>query len=323
MMVFHGSSASSPAHTEQFRSAPSPVTLSQELFSSRDAPERSSVSSAITLDAPITTQTVNPASLSPRTQPVLEESSASAFDLTQQPAALLCDLQCQSKVPQPWTASPISQLLAMICAVSWTFLSPLTQILDSLRMGSSLPATPSILTTIIWLTTTTSPLMITTSSRASSTTTNTTSPRSPRLSLRIRLLNRLLSCSPLLARPLLDATQGEMRLASEHQRSNNCLRDGVSLRSDRFVEDDTSPSIESLATLLWAIQCFLNNQEHMKEPELDVANIDVRQLSWELGNMFRHREIRMARAMRNGFSFSSGRKAEQKQSLETWRAALG
>jgi len=61
----------------------------------------------------------------------------------------------------------------------------------------------------------------------------------------------------------------------------------------------------------------------MKEPELDVANIDVRQLSWELGNMFRHREIRMARAMRNGFSFSSGRKAEQKQSLETWRAALG
>jgi len=323
MMVFHGSSASSPAHTEQFRSAPSPVTLSQELFSSRDAPERSSVSSAITLDAPITTQTVNPASLSPRTQPVLEESSASAFDLTQQPAALLCDLQCQSKVPQPWTASPISQLLAMICAVSWTFLSPLTQILDSLRTGSSLPTTPSILTTIIWLTTTTSPLMTTTFSRASSTTMNTTSPRSPRFSLRIRLLNRLLSCSPLLARPLMDATQGEMRLASEQQRSNNCLRGGVSLRGDHLGGNEASPSVESLATLLWAIQCFLSNEGQKKQPELDVTNVDVRQLSWELGNMFRHREIRMARARRGEFSFSSPGKAEQKRSLGTWRAALG
>ena len=113
-----------------------------------------------------------------------------------------------------------------------------------------------------------------------------------------------------------------MRLASEHQRSNDCLRGGVSLRSDRLEVNENSPSIESLATLLWAIQCFINHQEQ-KEPELDVTNIDVRQLSWELGNMFRQREIRMARARRDGFSFSSGAKAEQKRSLEPWRAALG
>ena len=114
-----------------------------------------------------------------------------------------------------------------------------------------------------------------------------------------------------------------MRLASEQQRSNNCLRGGVSLRGDHLGGNEASPSVESLATLLWAIQCFLSNEGQKKQPELDVTNVDVRQLSWELGNMFRHREIRMARARRGEFSFSSPGKAEQKRSLGTWRAALG
>lgn len=306
--VLYGASVSSPAHTEQFRSAPSPVTLSQELFSSRDSPERSSISS----------QTVNPASLSPEVHPVVDSSNATFSDLTQQPAALLCDLQCQSVSNRPWTSSTsaaISQILAMTLIASWTILNPLTQIMRSLRERSSLSPTSSILTTIIWLTTTTSPLT-TTSSSTSSTTTKTTNPR-PRFSLRIRLLNQLLSCSPQLARPLLDATQGEMRLASEQQLSNGCPT-GVG-SSDRRPEG--SPSLESLATLLWAVQCFINREHKPRSPKLDVATLDVRQLSWELGTLFRQREIRMARKRRD-FSYSLGG-GEQQKALDRWRAALG
>lgn len=83
MTVFQGSS---PAHSEPFRSAPSPVTFSQELFSSRDAP-RQSISSQYSMSSEVSPQTVNPASLSPEIRPVDEEfSNAKSSDLTQHPA---------------------------------------------------------------------------------------------------------------------------------------------------------------------------------------------------------------------------------------------
>lgn len=79
MRAFQGSSAASTPAAEQFR-AQSPVTLSQELFSSRDR-QRSSISSMTE-----TPQTVNPASLSPEIRPVAESSNASSSDMTQHPA---------------------------------------------------------------------------------------------------------------------------------------------------------------------------------------------------------------------------------------------
>ncbi|KAG9244627.1 hypothetical protein BJ878DRAFT_420972 [Calycina marina] len=76
MTTFHGASAPTTAHTEQFRSTPSPVTLSQELFSSLGAPAELSTLSTMPIHTPAAeSETVNPASLSPQTQPVLDESS--------------------------------------------------------------------------------------------------------------------------------------------------------------------------------------------------------------------------------------------------------
>jgi hypothetical protein len=107
-----------------------------------------------------------------------------------------------------------------------------------------------------------------------------------------------------------------MRLRSEQQLSNGRLT-GVG-SSDRHGEN--SPSIESLTTLLWAIQCFINREQD--KPKLDVHTVDVRQLSWELGNLFRAREIRMARRRRN-LSYYLAAGGEKKRSLDRWREALG
>ena len=64
-------------------------------------------------------QTVNPASLSPEIRPVAESSNASSSDMTQHPAAMLCDLQCQSEEQRPWmtsteTSTSISTIMAWL-----------------------------------------------------------------------------------------------------------------------------------------------------------------------------------------------------------------
>jgi len=308
MTVFRGSS---PAHSEHsFRQAPSPVTLSQELFSSRDA--RPSISTQFSVESETTVQTVNPASLSPEIRPVTE-SNASSSDMTQHPAAMLCDLQCQSEEQRPWVSTTGShQMMAYIMAIalfnttmaaSLTLLNPLIQICTSLRTGSSLLPTPSILTLIIWLTTTTAPLT-TSISTISSTTTKTTSPR-PMLSLRIRLLNQLLSCSPQLARPLMDATMAAMRLASEQQLARDCLT-GVG-SSDR-LDGRNSPSLESLMTLLWATQIF---EKKSKNEQVG------RQTYRELDELFRAREV----IGTSEISSVSGGGGGAKKSLGEWRSA--
>lgn len=311
MTVFRGSS---PAHTEQFRQAPSPVTFSQELFSSRDAP-RQSVSSPYSIASESSVQTVNPAALSPEIRAVDDSANASSSDMTQHPAAMLCDLQCQSEEQRPWmdstSATTMSHVMAYILATTIlissttsTLLSPLSQIYLSLRTGSSLSPTPSILTLIIWLTTTTASLT-TSISKTSSTTTKTTSLR-PMLSLRIRLLNQLLACSPCLARPLMDATIAAMRLASEQQLTHDCLTGAGS--SDR-LESRNSPSLESLMTLLWCTRVF----EKQSNNEQWIG----RQACRELDELFRPREVTRTR----GVSYVSGGHSGPKKSLEGWRSA--
>ena len=303
MMVFHGNTdASSPAQTEQFRQAPSPVTFSRDLFSSQDQESRPSISQSI-VDSH-TPQTVNPASLSPEMRPVVE-SNASSSDMTQHPAAVLCDLQCQSEEQRPWAStSAISQTLATMLFINFTstLLNPLTQIVRSLRTGSSLSPTTSILTSILWLVTTTASL---------STSTSTTSSTTPQLfSLKMNLLNRLLACSPLLARPLMDATMEAMRSQSDQKRTRDCL--------SGLIRDGETPSLEALMTLVWAIHVFEKKREHGVHDEVNGA-VDGRQASELWYDSFREREAGV-----KGLWLSSGGEvggALGQKSLEGWRPA--
>lgn len=165
-------------------------------------------------------------------------------DMTQHPAAMLCDLQCQSgAVPSaamirpmipdraPSTASLfhnnnrqapspnmlISSHLFCLKLTSTVYshlLIPLLQICHSLKTASPLPSNvtthPTSLRLIRCLILTAADLTTSTTSTTTHSS-QTTKPRSSRPTFRIRLLRRLLLCSPALARPLLGATVREMR----------------------------------------------------------------------------------------------------------------
>ncbi len=314
MTVFRSPPPSSPA-ADQFHNSPAPnpitfsqeLSISQELFSSRDGDSRSVGTQPIKQEP--TPRTVNPASLSPEMRPV-ESSNASSSDMTQHPAVMLCDLQCQSGEQRPWMPSTatasISQAWTMMLLISLTstaistILSPLSRILLSLRTGSSLPSTPSILTLIIWITTT--PASLTTSS--STTTSKTTTSLRPRFSLRIRLLRRLLACSPNLARPLKDATMVAMRSASEQQLSTDCLT-----RADVNRDGRDSPSMEVLMTLLWAIT-VIEKERGQQAPELDAAS-GVGRSRVELEDLFRPRHLRLFSSVGGGVGGTSSRQTRK------------
>ncbi|KAL4955476.1 hypothetical protein BDW69DRAFT_160640 [Aspergillus filifer] len=166
--------------------------------------------------------------------PTLKPSSlAESSDLTQHPAAMLCDLQCQSAGSKE-TAAPFRFLtsepqsntslqmtlqllfLTMTSAAYSTVIHPLSQILLSLKTGSPLTfSTQEIYQhshLILWLILTPSLSPWKTSS----------SPTA----FRIKLLARLLACNPAMARPLRDATDRALQLA---------LR-------ERFYQEDRSVS---------------------------------------------------------------------------------
>ncbi|KAL2816758.1 hypothetical protein BJX63DRAFT_135425 [Aspergillus granulosus] len=153
--------------------------------------------------------------------PTLKPSSlAEASDLTQHPAAVLCDLQCQSadskemEVPSRFlTSGTVSSMslqmtlqllfLTMTSAAYSTVILPLSQILQSLKTGSPLAfSTEEIYRhshLILWLILTPSLSPLKTSSNPTA--------------FRIRLLARLLACNPAMARPLRDATGRALQLA--------------------------------------------------------------------------------------------------------------
>ena len=97
----------------------------------------------------------------------------------------------------------------LISAVYSHLLHPLQQIFTSLRTGSPIPITTArqpgmIFHLILWLISTPANLMTTPSNPLNTTSTNTPQPPT----FRIRLLRRLLLCSPALARPLKEAAAG-------------------------------------------------------------------------------------------------------------------
>lgn len=180
-------------------------------------------------------------------------------DMTQHPAAMLCDLQCQSREAchvstrptirhaaaiQLYTANLLC--LTLISQVYLQLMRPLKMIFTSLRTGSPLPrgmmtSMPMALPLIRWLISTPANLLPhpTQSTRTTHTTTTTTTiPTSPTTAtstlpttpsqtpiLRLRMLRRLLLSSPSLARPLRAATGQASRLKTGSTTSG---RNGVS-----------------------------------------------------------------------------------------------
>ena len=182
-------------------------------------------------------------------------------DMTQHPAAMLCDLQCQSlevchvstrptirhaAAIQLYTANLLC--LTLISQVYLQLMRPLKMIFTSLRTGSPLltdmmTSMPMALPLIQWListpanllphpppiqptrtTATTTTIPTTTTSPTTATSTLPTTPSQTPI-LRLRMLQRLLLSSPSLARPLRAATGQASRLKTDSTTSG---RSGIS-----------------------------------------------------------------------------------------------
>ncbi|KFH42564.1 Transcriptional activator-like protein [Hapsidospora chrysogenum ATCC 11550] len=253
-------------------------TLSAQLFTGQGLESGS-------LDDLVAAPTVNPASLSPepvKQEPTVDQSAqltemapAASSDMTQRPAEMLCDLQCQtseepclppSSTPWAW----MTFILTVSISAILTTQRPLAQIALSLKAGCSIAPSPQILTTIIWLVTRpTSSLRRSTSTSGSNprTSQRVTTPLQTYLAsklkaptLRVRLLKRILSRSPNLARPLLDATFAALRLVSRghDDRVGAEIEPSLSQGADDALTECLRridlPSREILLTLLWTIR---------------------------------------------------------------------
>lgn len=276
-----------------FRTSP---TFSQELFSSQGGAvvKLEQAQSFEDILSSVSDNTVNPASLSPTLTPVPEAEeddeeptvdAAPVADATtttspeaSHPAVMCSDLQCRSAEVPRWLASqqashPALPLIQLLLTSTSTMVSmfqrPLMQIAMSLRAGYSLPPTPAILNTIIWLVTTPMPspsLKATTSTSStsmnSSTTSSTGSPAGAqprtRLSstLRLKSLRKILTSSPILARPLTDATMAVLRLVSTEGRDAFPGFDGKAefKAANPWRNGAELPSKEVLFAVLWTIK---------------------------------------------------------------------
>ena len=181
-------------------------------------------------------------------------------DMTQHPAAMLCDLQCQSREVCHVSTRPTTRhtaaiqlytanllCLTLISQVYLQLMRPLKMIFTSLRTGSPLltdmmTSMPMALPLIRWLISTpanllphppptqptrTTPTTTITTMTTSPTTATSTLPATPSQTpiLRLRMLQRLLLSSPSLARPLRAATGQASRLKTGSTTSG---RSGIS-----------------------------------------------------------------------------------------------
>ncbi|KAI1434159.1 hypothetical protein GGR50DRAFT_664417 [Xylaria sp. CBS 124048] len=289
------SRSTSPLHTFQ----PSPLTLSQPLFS-QSADGVPQHPSGTMEDFILMTEqdgTVDPASISPELSPVADSDIKSASTLavktepatglstppsdeTQHPAAVLCDQQCPSvDVPPFWLSqnqqNPFQTFLMVSSVLISVCQQPLKLIAGALKTNLALCPTPSILSTIIWLVTRPPNFPSSTSISSSvmksaahlprrwSTTPSLKNPTplSACSTLRIRSLRKLLTSSPILARPLMDATMGFLRLVSEGRdgQVDNLASGFPGIKGDEsfgplmWPEGASLPSQEVLLTLLWVL----------------------------------------------------------------------
>ncbi|KAI1359244.1 hypothetical protein F5Y08DRAFT_320021 [Xylaria arbuscula] len=212
-------------------------------------------------------------------------TAATTSDVTQHPAAVLCDLQCPSVgTPPSWAANaqtlPFLQLQTLLMASSVLISAcchPLTLIAGALKANLALQPTPSVLSTIIWLVTLPPNFRTLTSVNSSATTSAAQLPARPRSTtrsskipnllsasstLRIKSLQKLLTSSPILARPLMDATMEFLRLVSEGRddRVDGLANGSPGIKGDQsqgplmWPVGTSLPSKEALLTLLWALR---------------------------------------------------------------------
>ena len=240
--------------------APEPDTFDQTKIKQEIDDHIFSLSAPQLFSSP-STMTYSP-SLSP-SQPSLSfdgDSLATSPDMTQHPAAMLCDLQCQSvggprqvnsrQCTEARTVTPSSSattaaiFLTLVSTVYSQLMIPLYTIRTSLAKArrkpmASHPSTPSARPTLRSPTLPTSLLIRwLTSTLSTTTTTNnslsrklmTSPPAHP--THRLRLLQRLLLSSPPLARPLKDATGRTLRgsASSTMSSSRGFCRGGHDIR---------------------------------------------------------------------------------------------
>ncbi|KAI9894648.1 MAG: hypothetical protein M1814_002004 [Vezdaea aestivalis] len=204
-------------------------------------------------------------------------------DLTQHPAEMLCDPQCQSEaMPSAampsWTytlAPSVTPLHFLIMAsATYSYLAlPLAQIFHSLKTGTSLPSqflsypTTNFFQLILWLISATPPHhSMTPPQTPLSTSSPTPSTATTQPAFRLSLLERLLACSPALARPLRAATARELQQMS-NSAATGVKSTGMTVtasmssenrtlnreESGRASSQTTSPSMAMLVTVMWAL----------------------------------------------------------------------
>ncbi|CEJ61402.1 Putative Transcriptional activator hacA [Penicillium brasilianum] len=196
-------------------------------------------------------------------------------DVTQHPAAMLCpsDLQCPSAASKEQALSPSSTssfqltlattlqllFLTMTSVASSTVTSPLLRILHSLKTGSPLALSTAEIyqhfPLIHWL--------ISTPSLSPSTATGP--------SFRMRLLTRLLACSPALARPLRDATGKALQLAVREQM--------ISPRETVSATSEGRQNWMSLLTMAWAIDSITSQSRRRGRTTGAVSSLSLSSLS--------------------------------------------
>jgi transcriptional activator HAC1 len=266
--------------------------------------------------------------LSSPSEASIDDPTATTLDLTQHPAEVLCDQQCQSRVTRlQWgqtmelsdeqsrhmafltLITTLTQLLflTMSSTVFSLLHRPLHQIFFSLRMGNPLPVASttteaySIFRLILWLIST--PL----NHQSATTTLSSNNTReNQRATFRIRLLERLLACSPALARPLKDATASALQLVSDSTaKSRNGCAEADSLACGR--------EMASLMTMLWAIESIEDPQRKCSSDILskrrgDPAG-DIRRLCLALDGLF-NGDASGAKASRTHDEWNGGQGAE-------------
>lgn len=242
-------------------------------------------------------------------------------DVTQHPAAMLCpsDLQCPSAaskeqesatvVPSLSSTSSFQLTLAttlqllfltMTSVASSTVTSPLLRILHSLKMGSPLALSTAEIyqhfPLIHWL--------ISTPSLSPSTATGP--------SFRMRLLTRLLACSPALARPLRDATGRALQLAVSEQ-----------IFSPRGMVSATSegrPTWMSLLTMAWAIDSITSQSRRRGRA---MGAVSLSSLSTVNGGGIGKIQSRASSGRRRSYGKMGQSHQHQRSTRSSWSSSAG
>ena len=196
-------------------------------------------------------------------------------DLAQHPAAVLCDLQCQSETSQPWTheqrramwliqtfatqifflttlSTIFSQITSPLCRVFLTTLPALSTPLKESMMFSEQEITLHF-PLIQWLILTPTNLLNSNSQTAR-----------PLRALRMNLLRRLLASSPIMARSLQSATDRLLKLASSNGDLSQTVGGGSGVDGTRDWQ--SSGSLMAMSRAIESIEMEDGHTHSVRDP---------------------------------------------------------